>query len=520
MRRKYIKRIPRIRRDKRGRKYIIFGNKKIYLKTNLSDSALLKVYVNNFTSKAKRRPRKKLAKKTYTKSLLDTTPQITATAGQDDVSRFATLLSILGRDTNKEPKVEPKKEPKGELEFEDLLTSIKTKKRVPEGSFSSSSKTPTLLFTEPSTGITPKKTRVPEGSFSSTPFKTPKKTHSAPLSTEYKTRTTEENKRLEILQERIQRGEILNQGEMEELVNLSIMFPPSDTLSELPTEDLYTPEVAPKKTRSAPPSISLFEKQPTTQMIPKVELQNIYKKGKNVPKTLVGESVLVPTSEVTTEGTNLSISNVPPVVPEGESTSDPAAGVGLTEAELRDILYGLNEADDLFSGEGKSDKAGLYDGQINMIMRPYKKYGWTRAICADEIPTLLPYVKKGKPLAFIINTDTSDGKGKHWQACYIDPKYDQSVEFFDSYAEPPSKRFMTDIKKIIDKMDPDNYLKFKENKVIQQSVNSNNCGFFCMKFLIDRMEGKPFKECTGFSQVAKGEKEIKKFKKKYGFGYI
>jgi hypothetical protein len=62
---------------------------------------------------------------------------------------------------------------------------------------------------------------------------------------------------------------------------------------------------------------------------------------------------------------------------------------------------------------------------------------------------------------------------------------------------------------------PNELLKFKENKFIEQSANSDNCGFFSMRFLINRYKGKPFKEAKKISEVSKGEKEIKRFKKKY-----
>ncbi len=42
-----------------------------------------------------------------------------------------------------------------------------------------------------------------------------------------------------------------------------------------------------------------------------------------------------------------------------------------------------------------------------------------------------------------------------------------------------------------------------------------------MKFLIDRFNGKPFKDCTGFSDIVNSEKKAKKFRKKLEkFGFI
>ncbi len=75
------------------------------------------------------------------------------------------------------------------------------------------------------------------------------------------------------------------------------------------------------------------------------------------------------------------------------------------------------------------------------------------------------------------------------------------------------KVLMKDLKKLVDKINPGVYLKFKINKIKQQSAKSDNCGVFAMKFLIDRFNGKPFKFCTGFSDIVNSEKKPKSFEK-------
>ena len=72
---------------------------------------------------------------------------------------------------------------------------------------------------------------------------------------------------------------------------------------------------------------------------------------------------------------------------------------------------------------------------------------------------------------------------------------------------------MKQIKQVVSKMDGSTYLKFKENKIVQQDDNSSNCGYFATKFLIDRFRGKPFAEASGYDDHIKGEKDIEKFKK-------
>ena len=77
--------------------------------------------------------------------------------------------------------------------------------------------------------------------------------------------------------------------------------------------------------------------------------------------------------------------------------------------------------------------------------------------------------------------------------------------------EPSSQ----DIKSLIDTMEPETYLKFKVNKVIDQRSNSYECGWFAMHFLVQMFDGKKFKDCTGYSDVTRAEREIKKFEKKF-----
>jgi len=69
-----------------------------------------------------------------------------------------------------------------------------------------------------------------------------------------------------------------------------------------------------------------------------------------------------------------------------------------------------------------------------------------------------------------------------------------------------------DCKLILKMLKPSTGLKLKENRVIAQSDNSSNCGFFCCRFLMDRFRGKSF--ATGYddkqkiNEITKNEKEI------------
>jgi hypothetical protein len=173
------------------------------------------------------------------------------------------------------------------------------------------------------------------------------------------------------------------------------------------------------------------------------------------------------------------------------------------------------------SGKGnkEGEEKGLDTSQINKAMKKYPSYLST--IPRDYIPKLLPYVHPDKVVSFIMNTRPHTEIGEHWVAVYIDPAKSKSVEYYNSFGEPCPPDILKGIKKIVDKMKPDTYLKFKENRIKQQSSSSSNCGYFAMAFLIDRYRNKPFPECTGYSDIVNSEKNIEKLKKTFPtFKYI
>jgi hypothetical protein len=178
------------------------------------------------------------------------------------------------------------------------------------------------------------------------------------------------------------------------------------------------------------------------------------------------------------------------------------------------------------TGDGKGKRSGgLYSDQIDSIMKPYKDYLGT--IPRDGINKyILPYVKPKKRLGFVMNLGREGTKGYHWVSVFIDPVKYKSVEYYDSYGKSCPSDILKDLKIIVDHLKEDNLLKFKENLVKEQSVNSVNCGFFATKFLIDRFRGISFDETTGFklkdkSTVRKSEKEIQQWKKQFPvFDYI
>lgn len=189
------------------------------------------------------------------------------------------------------------------------------------------------------------------------------------------------------------------------------------------------------------------------------------------------------------------------------------------EREKKEINSLKEEGDKIGYGKKKNKysnfKEGLYDDQIEDILEKKTKR-IVPVIMNDEIPTLLPYVNKHtKIFPFVINNKNSDSEGQHWVASAINIPRGELV-YYDSYGENPTPTFMRDIKLLIDKINPEVYLKFKINRVRKQG-DSQNCGFHASKFVIDYLKGEKFPKASGFSDVIKddsdeGEREIEKFK--------
>ena len=165
---------------------------------------------------------------------------------------------------------------------------------------------------------------------------------------------------------------------------------------------------------------------------------------------------------------------------------------------------------------------GLSTDEIDDMVKPILKDMYLGTLPAD-FNKFLPKKLNGGRFGFVMNTDPSSKEGKHWVSVIIDLENDLSVEYFDSFGREPSKKFMKEIKKLIDKLKPHTYLKFKTSRVQVQDKNTQNCGFFAMKFLIDRLKnGMSFVDATGYKNdivddSVEGENKIKQLKNKFGY---
>ena len=186
-----------------------------------------------------------------------------------------------------------------------------------------------------------------------------------------------------------------------------------------------------------------------------------------------------------------------------------------------------------FEGLGKTkneNDGGLYNDELEYIMKNRVKH-FVPVVAQDKINQLLPFVQpERKYFCSIINTDPSTSTGRHWRAIFIDNRDDfPSAEYFDSLCETsqPEPSLLEVMKKIAIKLNPEKMFKFKFNLLQRQNFSSSSCGYHCMQFLEDRINGHDFETATGWKSYQErkqkgrggipdyidGEKNLEPYKK-------
>jgi len=179
-------------------------------------------------------------------------------------------------------------------------------------------------------------------------------------------------------------------------------------------------------------------------------------------------------------------------------------------------------------GAYANDNNGIFNDELQQIFAD-KTNKFLPVIASDKMDTLLKLVDKDtKKFGWIQNTEPSSSMGRHWVAYFIDIS-NLEINYFDSLVEnngEPTKQSLKGLKKIIDKINPEYYLKLKTNSVMLQNNRSSNCGYFALKFIMDRYRNIPFRTATMYDKITgytsdddfiegddEGEKMIKKFKR-------
>ena len=98
---------------------------------------------------------------------------------------------------------------------------------------------------------------------------------------------------------------------------------------------------------------------------------------------------------------------------------------------------------------------------------------------------------------------------------FIDRK-NNMLMYYNPLGFDPVKNFVKNIKPYLIKIGM-KHPQFKINKIRNQALNSSNCGYFAMKWLMKMYKGESFKEASGYNHfmlIQKSEKDIRRFKNK------
>ena len=101
----------------------------------------------------------------------------------------------------------------------------------------------------------------------------------------------------------------------------------------------------------------------------------------------------------------------------------------------------------------------------------------------------LPKKKLTHDCSFIVNTDYSNGKGKHWVAIFV--PNNGIIEYFDPFGMKPVNKEVYDFIKL-------NSSDYIYNKKGIQHLSSIKCGLFCLFFIMTRSRGIQMKKSSNF----------------------
>lgn len=150
---------------------------------------------------------------------------------------------------------------------------------------------------------------------------------------------------------------------------------------------------------------------------------------------------------------------------------------------------------------------GLYEDEIDRMCK--KIPGFQACFCADECQNI--QIHRDRPTSAILNTDLSSGKGRHWLGLWCNPK-EGTLEVYDSFAGHIPPMITHGLKAAVAKAELPHFLQVRLNHHPAQSVTTNDCGFFAMRFILERARGQSFEQATDLGGVTKGEHTIEKMK--------
>ena len=118
----------------------------------------------------------------------------------------------------------------------------------------------------------------------------------------------------------------------------------------------------------------------------------------------------------------------------------------------------------------------MNSAQLTYRMRRVKQFGGV--VPADKLPRSI----KWRPKVYIVNTDKSLQRGRHWVAFYFPLR--GPAEFFDSMGHKPDY-YYTQFKRVL--LTNGQHYMYNEKRL--QQYGTQICGQFCLFYAIHRCRG-------------------------------
>ena len=129
----------------------------------------------------------------------------------------------------------------------------------------------------------------------------------------------------------------------------------------------------------------------------------------------------------------------------------------------------------------------LSDTELKRLIKRFAsadaKKAFIGVFAIDELPKSIPHL----PVMLVVNTDSKNLPGKHWNVVFISPK--RHGEVFDSLSLPISIHLM----KWLNNFTHGNW---KQNKKSIQHPLSSICGVYELYFILNRLKCKKMESIT------------------------
>ena len=165
----------------------------------------------------------------------------------------------------------------------------------------------------------------------------------------------------------------------------------------------------------------------------------------------------------------------------------------------------------------KNNKNGLSNIDILKIMDQYKLF--LGVFHYDNIEDVFNYIYKNniKKGSFIYNYHY------HWLAVYFDFEENYEILHYDPFGYKYTQKIERLLTKLCTEMNIEYYCKIKYNKVQNQDINTQNCGWFAIRFLLLIYNDFNFKDATEYKHynIKQNEEDVERIKNNYiEFGFI